>query len=72
MDQQFTVTVCILLRSKNTHKECYCIKNIYKNFKSIFKKYLLVKCTVILNTVYAVSHLMSLLCMDRIIIRVKL
>ena len=63
---------CILLRSINTHKKCYRIRNIHKNFKSIFKKYQLVNCAVILNTVCAVSHLMSLLCMDRIIVVVKL
>ena len=63
---------CILLRAKNTHNKCYCIKNIYKNFKSIFKKCQLVNCSVILNPVQAVSHLMSPLCGDRIIVMVKL
>ena len=61
MDQQFTVTVTAYCLSLKIH-----IRNV-----TILKIYI-VNCTVILNTVCAVSHLMSLVFMDKIIIMVKL
>ena len=48
------------------------ILKIYIRILKVFYKHHPVKCAVILNTVHAVLHLMSLLCVDRIIVMVKL
>jgi hypothetical protein len=73
MDQQFTVTVTAYCLGLKMHiRNVTVLKTYIRILKIFLKKYHLVKCAVNLKPVYALSRLMSLLCVDRIIVMVKL